>query len=674
MEDADEGDGDIDMDDAEDGDEGDDNDAEDDADDNEAADDDDADDNDDNDDNDAPDSPTQRFTHVRNQSKTVTVAGLNGNEVAQEDRDGKGSDGTAQQSKSATPQTSADRIRPMYIRPTLRPEIISAATYDIVPTIAAPQATSINAITALPDMRWVFTGGSDGYIRKFNWVDTVNAKLMLTVAQRHPFVDSVVKAGVLQSYWENLDPTIRTPVRNLDSSAPALSPIYSLAVERQGLWLMSGDESGVIKLSTVRHSEGAVITTLRKHTSAVSVLVLAPDERSVLSGGWDKAIHDWDLDTGVPKRTYANAGGQISSIEARPMSTLPIPRSTGAPLTSTRTFSSNNAEKTKSSGLMIGNDKETLSTNDHPAADGADASPFGDMDSLFGDDDAGTMNPGGLGDEEDDEFSRAIASAPQAPQAGDEENPLDISIDQEPITEALIDPVSKTTTTSEIEPTPDDTVLEASMDVIMPEAPIVANPISDDIILPPVIESDTDVPEPSSETTFLDSSFAGTLRVWDRRMPNPLATITPRMGTPPWCMSAVWSPDGNYIYAGRRNNCVEEYSLHKGLRDPTRTLRLPGSSKAVSCLKAMPNGRHLICASHDIMRLYDLKNDENQQQHAVVPFLIIPGHRTGVISQLFLDPVGRWLISTAGARGWEAASNPPEVLLGYDVHCLKSAG
>jgi len=52
-------------------------------------------------------------------------------------------------------------------------------------------------------MRWVFSGGADGYIRKFNWVDTANGKLALTVAQRHPFVDSVTKAGVLLSYWEN---------------------------------------------------------------------------------------------------------------------------------------------------------------------------------------------------------------------------------------------------------------------------------------------------------------------------------------------------------------------------------------------------------------------------------------------------------------------------------------
>jgi transcriptional activator SPT8 len=99
-------------------------------------------------------------------------------------------------------------------RPNVRPEAFSAATYDIVPTIAAPHSTSINAITATPDMRWVFSGGADGYIRRFNWVDTVNGKLALTVAQRHPFVDSVTKAGVLLSYWENEENPGRSPLNH----------------------------------------------------------------------------------------------------------------------------------------------------------------------------------------------------------------------------------------------------------------------------------------------------------------------------------------------------------------------------------------------------------------------------------------------------------------------------
>lgn len=87
----------------------------------------------------------------------------------------------------------------------VRPDMLTAPVYDIVPTIAAPHSTSINSICAMPDLRWVFSGGADGYIRKFDWHATANGKAMLTVAQRHPFVDSVTKAGVLLSYWENED-------------------------------------------------------------------------------------------------------------------------------------------------------------------------------------------------------------------------------------------------------------------------------------------------------------------------------------------------------------------------------------------------------------------------------------------------------------------------------------
>ena len=117
-----------------------------------------------------------------------------------------GQEGPSVTLTSPSPQASNSAENVGTIHPSIRPEVIAATVYDIVPTIAAPQSTSINTVAATPDLRWVFSGGADGYIRKFNWVDTANGKLMLTVAQRHPFVDSVTKAGVLSSYWENEDP------------------------------------------------------------------------------------------------------------------------------------------------------------------------------------------------------------------------------------------------------------------------------------------------------------------------------------------------------------------------------------------------------------------------------------------------------------------------------------
>lgn len=88
-------------------------------------------------------------------------------------------------------------------RPRIRPGAETASTYDIVPYVAAPQSTSIHAFCSTPCMKWIFTGGQDGYIRKYDWYASINGKVPLTVAQKHPFVDSVTRAGVLLSYWEN---------------------------------------------------------------------------------------------------------------------------------------------------------------------------------------------------------------------------------------------------------------------------------------------------------------------------------------------------------------------------------------------------------------------------------------------------------------------------------------
>ncbi|KAK5009112.1 hypothetical protein LTR28_002626 [Elasticomyces elasticus] len=135
-------------------------------------------------------------------------------------------------------------------------------------------------------------------------------------------------------------------------------------------------------------------------------------------------------------------------------------------------------------------------------------------------------------------------------------------------------------------------------------------------------------------------------------------------------MGACWSPDGNFIYAGRRNGTVDEYSLHKGFSSTaggvSRAFKFPPGSGPVTAVRTMPNGRHLVCASHDILRLYDLRADQQTaSSRSAVPFLIVPGHRTGTISALYIDPTCSFMISTAGNRGWEGIST--EVMLGYEI-------
>ena len=550
------------------------------------------------------------------------------------------------------------------IRPSIRPEILNASTYDMVPTIAAPQSTSINAITATGDMRWVFSGGSDGYIRKYNWVETVNGKLMLTVAQRHPFVDSVVKAGVLMTYWENWDVPSRNATSQSSEETATLCPVYSLAVQNQGLWLLAGTDSGSIRLQSVRHDEGKEIALLRRHTSAVSVLSLSSDEKSLLSGSWDKSVLDWDLNVGQVRTTFGASAGQISSIEPRPVSSVPVPQESGEEPITNGTYSSNNHVNGAGSFAMangIGSRDQSQPPQDEVPRAASPDSLFGggDDDDLFGDDGGAVISNGGpLNDaygEDDDELTQAAGNGPVV-DGGQDVTMTDAAESLHPV----LAPIHST-----LEP---ETVKDAPR----------TNGVADNLAAPVMnglphaedLETSLDAQErsatseagPTSDSTFLATSIDGTIRVWDRRQPNPTARILPR-NTPPWCMSACWSPDGNYIYAGRRNCTVEEFDLRKGLRSAERTFKFPQGSGPVTSVKAMPNGRHLICASYDILRLYDLK--EPQSTRSTVPFLIVPGHRTGVISQLYFDPACRFMISTGGNRGWDGAST--EVLLGYEI-------
>lgn len=546
-------------------------------------------------------------------------------------------DVTSPMSKSTTPASSNSPPR----RPTVRPEALSARLYDIVPTMAAPQSTSINAMAITPDLRYWITGGSDGYIRKYDGLGTINGRLALTVAQKHPFVDSVTKAGILMSYWENEEPA----APNRADQDHILSPVYSLALHSDALWLLSGLESGGINLQSVRHDEGKKICCLQKHTNAVSVLSLAQDERSVLSGSWDKTILDWDLDTGQVKRSFDGCGGQISSIELRPASGDPVPAGADEPLP-TGTLSTNNAAAVSNGVSSAESDGfDTPGPNGVAAARARDEQASPAHESLFGDSDAGSLFGETAGEQpfgqDDDGFATGMDM--MSGQEGGMDHSADMAMAGMAMEKEPEGEVSAMTTTTPPPSQSAHTTLSASAaagnvgqppaaeDATDPSsssertasasrnawlarsgpggvdgkqlhgaASDVENDIADKPRSPGLATSQSVSPQcdPSekSSSTFLSSAMDGTIRIWDRRVADPVARIGTRFGVPPWCMSACWSFDGNMIYAGRRNCIVEEFDIRKAKREwePERVLRFPVGSGAVSALKPMVNGRHLV--------------------------------------------------------------------------------
>ena len=320
---------------------------------------------------------------------------------------------------------------------------------------------------------------------------------------------------------------------------------------------------------------------------------------------------DWDLNTGQVKRSFEGSGRQISALEIRPLSVLPVPEASGDVVVTSSTFSTDNADKPRPNGVLtngidysgnaepqatdIGNSNEPGSPSD---------SLFGgnDADSLFGDNEDGETGAP-LGDnfvDDDNEFSRAIANDYQ------DQGNINAEVDVDMVDAAGGPSASLTNGDVKDQPSSDP---DASGSQNVPPNPSSEGTVSGRLkfedTLPtaeevgPKVDAQNGIATTpvditsTAESTFLAASIDGSLRVWDKRQSTPIARISPR-NVPPWCMNACWSPDGNYIYVGRRNGTVEEYSLHKGLRGVERSLKLPNGSGPVSAVRAMPNGRHLI--------------------------------------------------------------------------------
>lgn len=517
---------------------------------------------------------TQSKSQNQNQSQQNGTTGENGTDNNHSDKLTQGSDDSSKNKEPAMPKIDSFEIRSKALE-----AVKTASEFDIVPIVAVPYAQQCHSIALSDGPKWLLTGGEDGFIRKYDFAASIDGKAPLTVAQKHNLMDNINKAGVIGSYWENEQPMTKSQIINENpkfresdfttgfaSYEPKINPVYSLDVERNGLWCLSGLLSGGISLYTMIYNEGAIHhyfhhntrknaepTLDSGHLDAVSVLRLNNEQNTFLSGLWDKTIREWDLNTGKTKHIFKGSTGQISSIQYRPIGLTDL------------TFDDANS----------------------------------DVDSLFG------------SDQEEDENADT--------------------------SDANISKSSIRTDSSKNKTVTDDQI-------------------------------------------FMSSSIDGAINIWDARVSgsSPVLRLGVPDGTPPWCMTASWSNDGDKIYAGRRNSTVEEFSLRMpherragniALPNVLKRLSFPKISGPVSSLSVMPNDNFIFCGSNDNIRLYNLNLYDEFTQDTVTakkratPFYVIPGHHGGVLSNLIVDETGRFMISTSGNRGWGHSSYADVVLI-----------
>ncbi|KAF9053769.1 WD40 repeat-like protein [Hymenopellis radicata] len=452
-------------------------------------------------------------------------------------------------------------------------------------------------------MSHLLTGADDGYIRNYDIFPAVNGKNFLTAPQRHHagVVEGILKSGQLRFWWEN--PTPPNPSGSSVDEESSLSSVTSLAIHSDALWALAGSENGAINLFTVRHDPGTLCYTMQGHRRPVSALALDHDEKSFFSAGWDgDAIH-WDLNTGQRTRTFTAHGAQLTAIAVRPMNVVHP------------TTSSSNLVKSDPLQSSVGVNENPATDKAPPqssAPDGEGGSDDGSFDDLFDEPEGPPSNTA----KASSSFVTGppVATAPQIQQQ------------QRPNIGGIAPPKNA----------------------------------------PPVLTSD--YYSIFSPDTLMTAAIDGQIVLWDKRVNTPgagVGRLWMNEKTPPWCLSACWSPDGGRIYAGRRNGTIDVWDVRQlGRSAPSntprllKTLRNPASSGVVSCVVAFPDNKHIACASIDNLRLWnvDAVDSDSSKPKSGVQFKIIPGHHGGYISNLLVDPGCRFLVSASSNRGWHGES------------------
>lgn len=502
------------------------------------------------------------------------------------------------------------------------------------PFVVVPHPCHTHSLAATTCLSYLLTGSDDGYVRSYDFWATVNGKNLLTSQQKSManLGDGVNKAGVARGYWKN-EYEVDEPVELAktdkaskaangsagganggmfswlaSSAAPAkptapvetrrvrrVEPVYSMAIQSDGLWALQGSKNGAINLATVRHSPGHIAHVLtggdQGHSKPVSALCVLPSETGFVSGSWDQSVKDWDLNTGQVVRTFVPHKSQISSINLRPVGQAPsVPSPIGHP-----------PMQASGMSLSIGSDVLAQKEEAGSGAKGDDAKSPDDYGSLFGD--------------EDEEGKEASSSTPAE------------SASKRP------PPPSLPPLPTKQEPKPVTSAPAARPKPVRAGLPA----------LTPAEYKDY------SEDVMLVASYDGEVALHDRRVhQSKVGKLETGEKTPPWCMSACWSSDGTQVIAGRRNFSLDVWDVRKSGRSGTtstpsllRNLRNPSVSREVSCVAAFPDGQHIACASYDTVRIWNTAKlwDEDtsmkkKSKSSGVPFRTIAGHHSGIVSSM----------------------------------------
>jgi transcriptional activator SPT8 len=181
----------------------------------------------------------------------------------------------AQHASSAVVQAAIQRRQ--LFKPT--PEsLIQHLALD--PFIVIPQPGHVHSLAVTPCMSYLLTGSEDGHVRAYDFWASANGKNFLSTQQRAMATlgEGVNKGGVVRGYWKNevdVEEVVGDAPEQSTPAGPALpwmqaaqatqiqkevvkvkkmQPVYSMAIQSDALWVVSGTEVSSFEHASPTHA------------------------------------------------------------------------------------------------------------------------------------------------------------------------------------------------------------------------------------------------------------------------------------------------------------------------------------------------------------------------------------------------------------------------------------
>lgn len=205
--------------------------------------------------------------------------------------------------------------------------------YSFTPKIAITTSGSgINSLCLTKYYKYLFLGGDDGFLRKYNFIKSLKGESPLTIQQKHFVVDGVMNNGYISSYTPNeilqKKSEIKFPSQtNQEEYYPLKSKVLGMDVHSECDFALVGQENGDVLLQGCRYREGKLYHLFREkdNVGMNNFIKLNESEDCFYSAGFfDKRLRKYDLNTGELTMNKVIGDSQLSSAEFRPLHGDPI--------------------------------------------------------------------------------------------------------------------------------------------------------------------------------------------------------------------------------------------------------------------------------------------------------------------------------------------------------------